>query len=116
MAYQLPGIHVKFVKNRIDIGHAIGNPEGDYMAFPRAQLKQLIGRNYRQAIEEATLVILESRIEIKVTRVVEYDEDDTICIYCGADSIIPAQVIPLTKYIEKSTLTKVKEYIMELVA
>lgn len=116
MAYQLTGIHVKFVKNRIDIGHAIGNPEGDYMAFPRAQLKQLIGRNYRQAIEEATLVILESRIEIKVTRVVEYDEDDTICIYCGAESIIPAQVIPLTKYVEKSTLTKVKDYIMELVA
>lgn len=106
MAYQLTGIHVKFVKNRIDIGHAIGNPEGDYMAFPRAQLKQLIGRNYRQAIEEATLIILKSRIEIKVTRVVEYDEDDTICIYCGADSIIPAQVIPLTKYVEKSTLTK----------
>lgn len=116
MAYQLSNVHVKFVKNHIDIGHAIGNPEGDYLAFPRAQLKHLIGRNYRSAIEEATLVILESRQEIKVTRVVEYDEDDTICIYCGADEIIPAQVIPLTKYVEKTTIQRVKEYIMELVA
>lgn len=116
MAYQPTNIHVKFVKNRIDIGHAIGNPEGDYIAFPRAQLKQLIGRNYRQAIEEATLVILESRIEIKVTRVVEYDEDDTICIYCGADSIELAQVIPLTRAVEKTTIQRVKDYILELVA
>jgi hypothetical protein len=116
MAYQTPKIHVKFVKNRIDIGHAIGSPEGDYMAFPRAQLRELIGRNYRQAIEEATLVILESRIEIKVSRVVEYDEDDTICIYCGADSIELAQVIPLTRVVEKNTIQRVKEYIMELVA
>lgn len=116
MAYQLSNIHVKFVKNKIDIGHAIGNPEGDYISFPRAQLKQLIGRNYRHAIEDATLIILDSRTEIKVTRVVEYDEDDTICIYCGADSIVPAQVIPLTKYVEKNTIQRVKEYIMELVA
>lgn len=116
MGYQLKSMHVKFIKNNIDIGHALGNPEGDYISFPRAQLKELIGRNYRHAIEDATLIILDSRTEIKVTRVVEYEEDDTICIYCGADSIVPTQVIPLTKYVEKSTLTKVKEYIMELVA
>lgn len=116
MGYQLSNVHVKFLKNGLTLGHAIGNPEGDYLAFPRTQLKHLIGRNYRQALEEATLIILGSNSEHKVTKVIEYDEDDTLCIYCGADSIIPAQVIPLTKYIEKTTIQRVKEYIMELVA
>jgi hypothetical protein len=116
MAYQPFKIHVKFTKNDQDLGHAFGHAEGDYLSFSKEQLRALIGRNFMSLIELSTLTILDSRTQIKVTKIVQYEEDQSVNIYCGADSIIAAQVIPLPIIQPKTIIGRFKDYILELAA